>query len=102
MSSVNLELEHRLTKLELLQSNIESYVQDDRSFHEKLESKLDDISVKIEGLRFYEKTIEKMEKQVIEHEKKLDKLYTYFKIMAALFFLASGGSVASLFKFFVP
>lgn len=100
------ELEHRLTKLELLQQNIEHWLQDDRDFREifrdKIDKKLDDISIKIEGLRFYEKTIEKMEKQVSDHDKKIEKLSTYLKIMAGLFFLSGGSVAASLFKIFTP
>lgn len=101
MSPVNPELEHRLTRLEALQTNIETYVVDDRQFHHKLDEKLDQISLKIEGLRFYEKTIEKMEKQVTDHEKKIDKLFVYLKIMAILVLVGTGGS-ATLLKIFVP
>lgn len=101
MSSLNPELEHRLTKIEQIQHNIESHYNEDRLFQEKLESKLDDISIKIEGLKFYEKTIEKMEKQVLDHEKKIDKLFIYLKIMSGMIVLASGGS-ATLFKIFAP
>lgn len=101
MSSLNPELEHRLTKLELLQQNIESIHNEDRIFQQKLDSKLDDISIKIENLRFYEKTIEKMEKQVTDHEKKINNLFIYLKIMAGLIVVASGGS-ATILKVFLP
>jgi uncharacterized coiled-coil protein SlyX len=101
MSPDNTDLDHRLTKLELLNDHIENHITEEKQFRQKLDDKLDDIALKIESLKFYEKTIEKMESQVATHDKKIDKLYVYIKIMAGLFVLASGGS-AGLIKLLIP
>lgn len=95
------ELEHRLIKLELLQQHIEGYIKSIELFHQKIEDKMDHITSQINSMSLHEKSISKMEEQVIEHDKKIDKLYTYMKILAFILIGISGGT-AGLMKVFVP